>query len=492
MINGGIGDKGNILLINPNTMKPLIAPIALDYLVSFLQKRGYRVDLLDLAFCSEPRKAIADYLQDRRVDIIGITIRNTDDCYFASQEFLIPRIKRIVGWIREFSKAPVVFGGCGFSVMPRQILDYCGGDYGIKGDGERSFEKLARSLLNKADPLDISGLVYRINGEIRINEPDQPELIEYEASDRNAVDNLRYFSEGGQGSIETKRGCNKGCIYCADPIAKGRKIRVKAPAVVIEELKKLYLQGVDCLHICDSEFNNPPEHAAAVCKAIIKSKLGRIIRWYTYASPKPFSESIAQLMKEAGCAGIDFGVDSGNNSILRSLGRDFTVTDIMDAAEICHKQEIPFMFDLLIGGPEETRATVAETISLMKHITPTCVGISLGVRIYPGTILAQKVEAEGYDEKNENLHGSIKGNNDLLRPVFYCSSNIGMTIGDELEEMIGDDKRFFFANPNKRDRNYNYNDNEVLVDAVKNGYRGAYWDILRRLNEKAQDMQSRE
>ncbi|NVM00984.1 MAG: hypothetical protein HWN67_01495, partial [Candidatus Helarchaeota archaeon] len=44
---------------------------------------------------------------------------------------------------------------------------------------------------------------------------------------------------------------------------------------------------------------------------------------------------------------------------------------------------------------------------------------------------------------------------------------------------------FFFADPEEQDQNYNYNENLLLVNAIKNGYRGAYWDILRRLaNEK--------
>ena len=31
------------------------------------------------------------------------------------------------------------------------------------------------------------------------------------------LDNQRYFVEGGQGNVESKRGCPKQCIYCADP-----------------------------------------------------------------------------------------------------------------------------------------------------------------------------------------------------------------------------------------------------------------------------------
>jgi hypothetical protein len=53
-----------------------------------------------------------------------------------------------------------------------------------------------------------------------------------------------------------------------------------------------------------------------------------------------------------------------------------------------------------------------------------------------------------------------------------------------LADLIGDDERFFFTDPNKVDTNYNYNDNTVLIDAIKKGYKGAFWSILYRLKNK--------
>jgi hypothetical protein len=51
---------------------------------------------------------------------------------------------------------------------------------------------------------------------------------------------------------------------------------------------------------------------------------------------------------------------------------------------------------------------------------------------------------------------------------------------DLLDGLIGEDERFFFFDPSKPERNYNYNANQRLVDAIAKGYRGAYWDILRK------------
>lgn len=474
--------EGKILLINPNSIKPLVGPIGIDYLVHYLKRKRFKVNILDLAFFSEHRSAIRQYFQDSEADVVGISVRNTDDCYFASQDFFIPRIKELVGEVKRWTDAPVVLGGAGFSIMPQRIVEFCGADFGIKGEGEKSLAELARSLVYGEEYTAIPGLIYHSQNSIRSNRPSFLNLNELDYVEREAVNNERYFIEGGQGNIETKRGCDKRCIYCADPAAKGKKIRLRSPQSIVSEIESLLARGINCFHFCDSEFNNPVSHALSICEEIIGSGLSKQIKWYTYACPVPFSKDLALMMKKAGCVGIDFGVDSGNDTMLTSLGRDFVVQDIARTARICHTVGITFMYDLLLGGPGETRETVKETIMLMKELGPHRVGVSLGVRIYPGTKLAEIANSEGVSTDKCNLSGWIENNEDFLRPIFYLSSEMGGDISIFLTQIIDGDKRFLFANPEHRDQNYNYNENEVLVEAIRNGYRGAYWDILRQLS----------
>jgi hypothetical protein len=34
------------------------------------------------------------------------------------------------------------------------------------------------------------------------------------------------------------------------------------------------------------------------------------------------------------------------------------------------------------------------------------------------------------------------------------------------------------------ERNYNYNENSRLMEAIQQGYRGAFWDILKRMGHE--------
>jgi len=482
MIKGGIVDR-SVVLINSNRMKPPVAPIALDYLAPSLEEKGYRVEILDLCFINDYYPLIEEFFRQHSVEAVGITIRNTDDCYYLSQDFFLPQIKLLIQHIRSFTKGAIILGGTGFSLLPIPILNYCGGDFGIYGDGEIALPLLLESLYHHRDYSRIPNLVYRSRQKWIANAPYYFSLDRLPLPSRQAVDNRRYYREGGMGNIETKRGCSQKCIYCADPIARGKKIRCRSPHKVVEEIEKLLSLGIEYFHLCDSEFNLPEEHALLICEEIVRQGLGNKIHWYTYASPVPFSRRLARLMKEAGCTGIDFGVDSGNDHILRNLGRNFCGEDIKNTALLCQEYELVFMYDLLLGGPGETKDTIKETIYLMKEINPHRVGISTGIRIYPGTRLSGILGEEGVTSRNPALHGKVENNPHFLAPIFYISPEVGKDISYLVRELVGNDKRFFLASPEDGDQNYNYNENIILVEAIKRGYRGAYWDILRRISE---------
>jgi radical SAM superfamily enzyme YgiQ (UPF0313 family) len=473
-----------VLLVNPNRMKPGVEPLALDYLGAALHEARFAVSLLDLCFENEPVAAVKVSSAPARAGLIGVTIRNTDDCYLLSQDFCLEQTRPIIEALKESAAGPIVLGGVGFSLMPEAVLEYLGADLGIVGDGEAALCALAKCIAEGADYRPMPGLLYRTEtGWVR-NPPRAVEVNKLPLHHRRLVDSERYLREGGMAGIETKRGCERRCIYCADPVAKGRTQRLRSPENVADEFQAMVARGVNYFHICDSEFNLPPKHALAVCEELIRRRLGERLRWYTYASPAPFTRELARAMKRAGCAGINFGVDNGDDRMLRRLGRDFTSGDLRSTARICREEGIVFMYDLLLGSPGETRETAKKTIDLMKEVSPSRVGVTAGVRIYPGTGMAAIVRKEGFSTPNPNLRGAIEGNDSFLRPVFYLSAAMGDDPFGYLAELVADDARFFLPGRTTRDRNYNYNDNSALVEAIRKGYRGAFWDILRRLAEE--------
>jgi radical SAM superfamily enzyme YgiQ (UPF0313 family) len=357
--------------------------------------------------------------------------------------------------------------------MPEHVLQLCEADAGVWADGEFALVKLANRMEAKREWLDLPNLVWRGNGNCHRNPAVAPPLANLPPMSRNWIDNARYFCEGGQAGIETKRGCPRPCVYCADPIAKGKKTQTRPPEAVGDELESLLAQGIDHIHTCDSEFNIPERHASEVCGEIIRRHLGDKLRWYAYCAPVPFSPDLARLMHRAGCVGINFGVDSGDEEILRRLKREFTPPDILNATRACQAEGMAVMLDLLLGSPGESRDSIMRTIELMRRAAPDRVGVAVGVRVYPGTELADVV-------MQEKLKEGRVGGDGPLEPLFFLEPGIASHVFELLDQLIGDDRRFLFFDPGRPDRNYNYNANQRLVDAIRKGARGAYWDILRR------------
>ena len=457
-----------VLLINANTLKPPIAPIGLDYVADRLRAAGFEPVLLDLVWEGDRDAAVAQAMAKVDPMAVGLTLRNTDNCYLLGNESYVAAHRDLIAGIKRQTDAPVIVGGCGYSVFGEPLRKALGADYGLRGDGESLLPALLTGISQGAPVSD--GVVH---GAVGLGEP-QP------ASRRAFVDNARYFRVGGQGGIETKRGCNRACIYCADPVAKGSRMRLREPAAVADETEALVGQGVNILHTCDAEFNIPSQHAEAVCEELVRRRLGERVRWYAYCAAEGFDRRGAELMRRAGCIGINFGVDAICDEMLRRLKRGYDTEQVGVAVRACRDAGIVVMLDLLLGGPGETRETVRTTIEAAKRMGPACVGAAVGVRVYPGTEMARIVAEAGPMAANPHLHGCLENNASLIGPVFYIDRQLGERPQVGVYDVIDGDERFMVGDPDAA-ANYDYSDNRRLCEAIEAGARGAYWDILRQL-----------
>jgi len=474
-----------LTLINANRMVPPIAPVGLDYVAGATRRAGIDTELLDPCLCNVPDTSLASYFDRRQPELVGISFRNVDDCFWPSAQSFLPVLKQTVDEVRRLTDAPIVLGGVGFSIFAQRIVEYSGVDFGIRGDGERALVELIEQLRGGRHWDRVDGLIHRQGTALRTNRPAWPAKLEI-PHQRDMVDNRTYFQRGGQIGVETKRGCPRKCIYCADPLAKGTSFRLRDPVEVANEVEALLAQKIDVLHLCDAEFNLPRDHAREICDELIRRRLGDRLRWYAYMAVTPLDAELIERLRRAGCVGINFTSDAANPAMLATYGHTHDKNDLARAVRLCRACGIAVMLDMLLGGPGETPESVAESIDHFKRIDPDCVGATLGVRIYPGTSMAARVTRQGPAQANPNIHRHYEGPIDLLWPTFYISSMLGEHPAKMVRELIGDDERFFPPEVDPDDSSgpqdgHNYNENRPLTEALAAGARGAYWDILRKL-----------
>jgi radical SAM superfamily enzyme YgiQ (UPF0313 family) len=478
-----------LTLINTNTMTPPVGPLGLEYVAGAVRAAGIETDVVDLCLADDPATILKDYFAANQLQLVGLSFRNVDDCFWPKADWFLPKLAETVSSLRSMTDAPIVVGGVGFSIFPERIVEYVEADFGIRGDGEQAIVSLLDELQGTRTLERVGGLIWRKDGRMVANRPLWPSPLSLPTI-RDAVDNPGYFKAGGQCGLETKRGCNRQCVYCADPLAKGPTIRPRDPSEVADEAEALLAQGIDVLHLCDSEFNVPRSHALAVCEEFGRRALGKRLRWYTYMAVVPFDAELAAAMSKAGCVGIDFTGDAACPLMLKNYRQMHTKEDLASAVRLCRENGITVMIDLLFGGPGETPDTIAETIEFVKQIAPDCAGAPVGVRIYPGTEMARTVELEGPLEDNANIHRKYQGPVDFLKPTFYISRSLGPNPARLVNDLIAGDKRFFGpmeetdAPERAVSTDHNYNENIALAEAIRHGARGAYWNILRNLRDK--------
>jgi len=438
-----------------------------------------------LCFSDNWEEILKNYLSNTHPDYIGISLRNIDEAMMISQSFYIDFINLVIQLCRQLSSAPIFIGGAGFAIAPREILNYTGADFGLIGNGINSIADFIKAI-EQNTYTKFPGCAYRnSNRDIILNPPKKNFTHRYASFQphRNFANLNKYFTEGGQIGIETKRGCTQQCIYCVESSSNNNAIELRNPYAVVFEIEQLLERGINVFHWCDSEFNLPIEHALQICNEIIKRQINKKIKWYTYCFPVPFTEELALMMEQAGCVGINFGVDSLHNDILQSLHKPYKCEDIQRLVKILRKTRISIMFDLLLGSPAESIDTALFTIENALKLKPDALGISFGVRLYPYTTLGENILS--LYQKGHNLtnfiHGKpIEENKNLLFPTYYLSDKLDKDFFDYLKNLVKNQSSVFLSLPATEEGSYSYCNHDYLINAIKNGARGAYWDILRK------------
>ena len=447
-----------VLLISPNieALPDPVFPIGLAYIAAALDKTGIPYQVLDLFFEQDPDSSIDLAINSFNPDIVALSLRNCDNVSYPNYISYIPFCQHVVKTIRKSSSAFIVLGGSGFALLPEPILKFLGADFGIVGEGEKAFIELIDQIEKNKSPAHEfkTGIVADYDEVIQ-------DLDSSPVPDRSKFDNGAYLTQGGMGNIQTKRGCPFNCIYCTYPVIEGKKIRLRNPESVCDEIESLLGYGIDSLFFVDNSFNYPVDHSMAVCKEIITRRLP--IKWSCYANPKFITPELVELMIEAGCTGVEFGSDAANDTMLASLGKNFTVKDLRTSSLICRESGMSFCHSLLLGGPGETMETVNQTLDEILGMSPTAAICMVGIRIFPKTRLSIIAEQEGM----------INSGEDFLNPVFYVSDSIKGEILAFLEDFSKDHHTWILPG-------MNINMNASLQKKLRRfGIKGPLWEYMK-------------
>ena len=435
------------LLVSANRMaSPYpVYPIGIAYIMGALQRHGHRADHVDI-LASGGYGALEERLRQGDYDLIGVSIRNIDNVDSTAPQELLADIAEAVRRIRELSKAPLVLGGPGFSIMPERLLHYLGADYGIVGEGEEALPQLVNRLLAGERP------ELKIISQGLTRFPDCPPLYSPEVTPY-------YIGRGGMLNVQTKRGCRHGCSYCSYPGIEGRTMRYREPAAIVQEIEELCARfGARYIFFTDGVFNDPDGRYLEIAEELARA--GNQVPWCAFFRPQHLSREALRLLRRSGMAAMELGTDAASDETLAALHKGFTFAEVIAVNEAIVAEEIPCAHFVMFGGPGETPETVEAGIDNLEKLAGTVVFVYLGIRILPGTRLHDRALRERV----------ITAETDLIRPVFYYSPLID-------RELL--DNRLRLAYRGRQDRLFPVTERERLIPVLhRRGRVGPLWDLL--------------
>jgi lipid biosynthesis B12-binding/radical SAM protein len=289
-----------ILLISANVAaSPYpVYPLGISMVASALLKVGHEVELFDFLQNSQSVTRVKEKVEAVQPDIIGISIRNVDNVNSVHEVRYIDCVENIVSAIKTISTAPVIIGGSGFSVMPIQVLNKVGADYGVVGEGEELMCSFVAAFEKGKLP----------DGPI-IKTPFQMKGISIPSA-FYSLELMEFYQNKGQIiSVQTKRGCNKKCIYCSYPVLEGTTLRSRAPEAVVDDIEFLIQErSAKYIFFVDSVFNDSEGLYRHVIKEMYNRKI--TINWTAFFTPiRELDDEIVALMKVTGLHTAEIGLE---------------------------------------------------------------------------------------------------------------------------------------------------------------------------------------
>jgi radical SAM superfamily enzyme YgiQ (UPF0313 family) len=404
-----------VLLISANTeqINMPVLPLGLACVAASVQGAGHEMQMLNLMMQTDTRQALKEAIVGFNPEIIGISVRNIDDQMMENSKFLLEGVKDVIRSCREFSGSTIVLGGAGYSIFPQASLDFLEADVGIQGEGESVFLTLLERLAENKGLSEIPGLFLAgqdPQGEReyikRLTDLPLP-LPDIHLSTPSALKGQEIWIP-----FQTRRGCPLDCSYCSTATIEGRTIREHDPQKVVDIISKYAEAGFDHFFFVDNTFNLPNSYAGTLCEKLISAK--QKITWRCLLYPWKVDVNLVEKMAAAGCKEVSLGFESGSAKVLARLNKKFNLDDVRQISNTLKDYGIRRMGFLLLGGPGETRETVNESLEFADSLNLEALKITIGIRIYPYTPLAETALKEGL----------IKADDNLLFPRYYMGKDL--------------------------------------------------------------------
>lgn len=336
----------------------LLEPLGLEYLaaISLAAKHETKIFIWENQDLSDITHQILAY----DPDVVGLS----------SHTYTVYRILGLAEKIKQERKGIVtIMGGHHVTGCPEVVLNPCI-DVGVVGEGEETFRELLHTLNRSHSPFGIAGTVW-CNGKLtrgslreRIQDLDALPYPVRNADwlEKSCIRSAIYPPPSAQravAAIVTSRGCKFSCPFCLSPLTwQHRVVHRKATAVVDEIVYLRDTFGTNLIHLMDVSFDSDPSFCVAFCSELRSRDLR--LNWTASCTVTDLDEDMIQLMSDAGCSRISFGLESVDLLSLNKLkpGHHLTTHEIHTKLNMVREAGVFVRGFFMMGHPWETHKSI--------------------------------------------------------------------------------------------------------------------------------------
>jgi anaerobic magnesium-protoporphyrin IX monomethyl ester cyclase len=362
-------------------------PLGLGYVAATLKKRGFEVELVDCTFMQKIQAV--ERIKRSEPQIVG----------FYSMFSMKKTALELACTLRKegLNDCLFVVGGPLPSWSPESFLDIF--DVVAVGEGEQTMSDLADCVAQGKKLSGVKGLIFRDGKNIVKTAPREfienldvlsfpsRDLFDNDAYKKYYLNNFGYSTT----SMITSRGCPFSCDFCSRPIF-GADMRTRSVKNIVDEVEEIARLGYDRVWFADDCFTLNRNHLLDVCDEIAQRCLD--VGWECLSRVDTMDTQVAKGMKRAGCIGVFFGIESGNDSVLSVMKKRITTTQAQRAVYAAKAAGLKVGAFFIVGYPGESNKTVLDTVRFASGLPLDYLSFTLPYPI-PGTPLYERVKDHG-------------------------------------------------------------------------------------------------
>jgi len=321
------------------------------------------IRLGDLPMGKDIYDRCASMILDENPDVVG----------FSAQSTTYPAVIQIARRIKlRNNRIHIVVGGHTASFVDVQTLErYPCIDSVVRGEGEVTFPEWISAIEEQRERRSVAGMTFRDGSEI-IRTEDRPLIEDLNELPLPRYDFLPSFSiyrdvcelPRSIAILEVGRGCPHHCVYCSESVMWRRRTRRFSVERLIQEMGYLHKEfGAECFLLAYDQFTASRAFVSDFCRAMIREKLNHL-PWYCISRLDSVDAGLLELMREAGCESMCYGIDSGSERTLAFIRKNIDKGILYQRVLETTDQGIVPTLSYVIGFPEEREEDVDATLNL--------------------------------------------------------------------------------------------------------------------------------